>query len=78
MTDEPTSRRVRLTRNAREAFLRDLAVFAAERWESRFSTSGAPDYPLPEAAVLEVALSACYQASLLREEEQPVRFAEGH
>jgi len=31
-------------------------------------------HPLPEASVLEGALSACYQASLLREEELPVIF----
>jgi hypothetical protein len=31
-------------------------------------------HPLPQAPVLEQLLSTCYQASLLREENRPVRF----
>jgi hypothetical protein len=64
--------------DARDAYFRDLAAFVAERWEDHPGLSDRPDHapvhPLPEASVLEGALSACYQASLLREEEQPVIF----
>jgi hypothetical protein len=78
MPNEPTSRWARPTRNARDAYPKDLAALVAERWEYRSGASDPPDrdpiHPLPEASVLEGALSACYQASLLREEELPVIF----
>jgi DNA integrity scanning protein DisA with diadenylate cyclase activity len=78
MADEPTSHGVRPTRNTREAYPRDLAAFVEERWEGRSGASDHPErpqvHPLPDASVLEEALSVCYQASLLREEEQPVIF----
>jgi hypothetical protein len=50
-----------------------LARFVRDRW------SGVPDHsgshaPSPDTATLEHFFSACYQASLLREEERPVTF----
>jgi DisA bacterial checkpoint controller nucleotide-binding len=78
MPNEPTSRWARPSRNARDAYPKDLAALVAERWEYRSGASDPldrdPTHPLPEASVLEGALSACYQASLLREEESPVIF----
>ncbi len=78
MADETASRLAGPTGDARDAYPRDLAAFVAERWEDHPGLSVRPDHapvhPLPEASVLEGALSACYQASLLREEEQPVIF----
>jgi hypothetical protein len=43
----------------------DLARFVWERWA---------DAPVPDAAALEGFFAACYQASMLREEERPVVF----
>ena len=78
MPNESTSRWARPTRNARDAYPKDLAALVAARWEYRSGASDPPDrdpiHPLPEASVLEGALSACYQASLLREDESPVIF----
>ncbi len=78
MPNEPTSRWARPTRNVRDAYPKDLAALVAERWEDRSGASDPPErgyfHPLPEASVLEGVLSACYQASLLREEESPVIF----
>jgi hypothetical protein len=48
------------------AYAHDLTSFVHERWDDRVG------YPLPDLAVLEVLFSACYQASLLREEERAV------
>lgn len=50
------------------AYAHDLAYFVHERWNER------ADDPLPKLAVLESLISACYQASLLREEERAVTF----
>jgi hypothetical protein len=50
------------------AYAHDLASFVRERWND-----GACD-PLPDLAVLDLLISACYQASLLREEERAVTF----
>ncbi len=78
MVDNPTSHEALPAGNTRDAYPQELAAFVAERWEDHPGASGHPDrpsvHPLPEASVLEGALSACYQASLLREEEQPVIF----
>ena len=41
-----------------------------DRWTEHAPVSG--DHPLPDLAALERFFSACYQASLLREEERPV------
>jgi hypothetical protein len=51
-----------------DAYPADLAPFIRERWDE--GTAG----PLPEQGVLETLISACYQASLLREEERAVTF----
>jgi hypothetical protein len=78
MPNEPTSRRAGPPRNARDAYPKDLAALVAQRWEDGSGTSHLPKrdpvHSLPESSVLEGALSACYQASLLREEESPVIF----
>ena len=51
----------------------DLARFVQERWaEVEEDPSG--DGPVPDGAILEHFFSACYQASLLREEERAVTF----
>lgn len=53
---------------AKDAYPVDLAAFVRERWTRKTAD------PLPEPEVLEALLSACYQASLLAEEERSVRF----
>src|SRR5215210_742418 len=50
------------------AYAHDLASFVRERWDDRTGD------PLPDPAVLKALISACYQASLLREEERAVTF----
>jgi hypothetical protein len=82
MAEESTAPEPGHNENAEHAYPRDLAAFVAERWvEGPGASEGpapvphvAPIDPLPEAPLLEEVLSACYQASLLREEEQPVVF----
>src|ERR671916_926262 len=51
----------------------DLARFVRDRWRDVPETPGGVD-PLPDAAALEGFYAACYQASMLREEERPVVF----
>jgi hypothetical protein len=51
----------------------DLARFVRERWSDVPEPPGGVD-PLPDAAALEGFFDACYQASMLREEERPVVF----
>jgi hypothetical protein len=63
------------------AYPHDLSRFIVERWGQNhcvgefcgLDNGGAVD-PLPDIAVLDQLLSTCYQASLLHEEERPVRF----
>lgn len=64
------------------AYPQDLAAFLYKRWDdpaaarpdvARTGTGGLSE-PLPDMSTLETLLSTCYQASLLREEERPVRF----
>ena len=82
MAEESAMRGLEHMRGTEYAYPRDLAAFVAERWgddsapsDSRDPVSDdAPVHPLPEVSVLEGVLSTCYQASLLREEEQPVVF----
>jgi hypothetical protein len=51
----------------------DLARFVRDHWGA--TPAGSPDGALPpDPAVLDHFFSACYQASLLREEERPVTF----
>lgn len=63
------------------AYPYELAVFLRERWNDPTALLDAPatvtgddSVPLPDPPLLEALLSICYQASLLREEERPVRF----
>ncbi len=51
----------------------DLARFVRDRWRGVPELTGGVD-PLPDAAALEGFFAACYQASMLREEERPVVF----
>jgi hypothetical protein len=51
----------------------DLARFVRDRWRAVPEPLGGAD-PLPDAAALEGFFDACYQASMLREEERPVVF----
>jgi len=55
-------------RTIRNAYPADLARFIRERWDE--DRAGA----LPDSHTLETLISACYQASLLREEERAVTF----
>ena len=62
-------RSVEDTRRAtQDAYPADLAHFIRERWNE--DRAG----PLPDQGALETLVSACYQASLLREEERAVTF----
>lgn len=54
------------------AYPPDLARFVRERWAERPSTGAAT--AIPEFGRLNHLFSACFQASLLREEERPVTF----
>ena len=51
----------------------DLARFVRDRWRAVPEPLGGAD-PLPDAAALEGFFDACYQASMLREEERPAVF----
>ncbi len=51
----------------------DLARLVQDRWRDVPETPGGAD-PLPDAVALEGFFAACYQASMLREEERPVVF----
>lgn len=53
-----------------DAYPHDLASFVGERWDEADSAAD----PLPDADIFEGLVSACYQASLLREEERSVTF----
>ena len=62
------------------AYPEELTSFIFEIWEDPFFLErldaaglGSP-FKLPERPVLERIISTCYQASLLREEQRPVRF----
>ncbi len=55
------------------AYPRDLALFVRERWQA-VDAGHTDSGSLPSLSVLEHIISVCYQASLLREEERPVRF----
>jgi DisA bacterial checkpoint controller nucleotide-binding len=55
-------------RTTQDAYPADLARFIRERWDE--NRAGA----LPDQEALETLISACYQASLLREEERAVTF----
>jgi hypothetical protein len=55
------------------SYPRDLAQFVRDRWRDVSGPIGGVD-SLPDAAALEAFFAACYQASMLREEERPVVF----
>lgn len=82
MAEEPTLSGSGRSRGTVHAYPKDFATFVAERWDEGLGASdarapvspNAPVGPLPEISVLEEVLSTCFQASLLREEEQPVIF----
>ncbi|MDR3555671.1 MAG: hypothetical protein P4L55_13015 [Syntrophobacteraceae bacterium] len=53
------------------AYPKDLAAFVLDHWQAGSNR----EYPsLPNSSELEHLISVCYQASLLRDEERPVRF----
>jgi hypothetical protein len=53
------------------AYPKDLASFVLDHWQAGSNR----EYPsLPNSSELEHLISVCYQASLLRDEERPVRF----
>jgi hypothetical protein len=63
------------------AYPQHLATFLYECWDepaacpdTPAAVAGGDPEPLPDTPTLETLLSICYQASLLREEERPVRF----
>src|SRR5918994_6897736 len=58
---------------ARYSYPGDLAQFVRDQWRNVPQLLGGAD-PLPDAAALEAFFAACYQASMLREEERPVLF----
>ena len=53
------------------AYPRDFASFVRDRWQEG---SSGEHTSLPDPAELQHLISVCYQASLLRDEERPVRF----
>ncbi len=59
-----------------KAYPRDLAPVIQDRWHSGEISKGreSDSDSLPEPPVLEHLLSVCFQASLLRDEDRPVRF----
>jgi hypothetical protein len=62
------------------AYARDLAVYVTDHWDdTRLSKLNglidcSPEDSLPDQATLDHLISCCYQASLMREEDRPVRF----
>jgi hypothetical protein len=52
----------------------ELARFVRDRWGNDVEGSVGGVNPLPDAAALEGFFAACYQASMLREEERQVVF----
>src|SRR4051812_43575217 len=59
---------------ARYSYPKDLARFVRDRWSEVPEHSAEGNEPPIDAATLEQFFSACYQASLLREEERAVTF----
>ena len=55
------------------SYPRDLARFVRDRWDDASGATGGGG-PSPDATALEDFFAACYQASMLREEERPVVF----
>ena len=59
--------------NAGYAYPDDLVRLVRNRWMEMPETAGSI-FPLPDAATLHEFFSACYQASMMRDEERPVTF----
>ena len=57
-----------IRRTGQDAYPADLARFLCGVWDEERAG------PLPEESTLETLISACYQASLLHEEERAVTF----
>ena len=55
-------------RTTQDAYPADLARFVCGAWDEERAG------PLPDEGMVEALISACYQASLLREEERAVTF----
>jgi hypothetical protein len=55
------------------AYPRDLALYVRDRWQA-VDVENTNSDSRPGLSVLEHIISVCYQTSLLREEERPVRF----
>ena len=55
------------------SYPKDLALFVQDRWMRVPEPLGAVDL-CPSLAMLEAFFSACYHASMVREEERPVTF----
>ena len=64
----------------RHANARELALYVSDHWgdvrlpEPKDITDCGPGDPLPDRDTLEHLISCCFQASLMREEDRPVRF----
>jgi hypothetical protein len=56
------------------AYPGDLANFIRDRWQEGSDEENSYSDSLPNPAELEHLISVCYQTSLLREEDRPVRF----
>lgn len=56
------------------AYPKDLAAFVRDNWQTGGGENDPDAGSLPDFEVLKHLLSVCYQASLLRDEERPVRF----
>ncbi len=63
-----------LSEYPKRAYPQDLALHIRERWQSGELSESENLDSLPEPSVLEHLMSVCFQASLLREENRPVRF----
>ena len=57
-----------------KAYPSDLALLIRDRWQSDEVGENINADSLPEPSLLEHLVSICFQASLLREEDRPVRF----
>lgn len=72
INEQPTLARARDVA-AGYAYPEDLVQLVRKRWMEPLETGGSI-FPLPDAATLHEFFSACYQASMLRDEERPVTF----
>src|SRR5436190_4834811 len=73
MADERHSSSGASERSGQYSYPSDLARFVHDQWKST-NDAAAPADQRPQLETLEVFFSACYHASLAREEERPVTF----